>query len=97
MAFNYTPALELMQDGNITNAIISTYTTPLGAYAWWLVVLATLLITYIKTQSAGLTTMVGMVFLFGAKIYLGAIGDGMFWTLTILGGTILFVQFWRKD
>lgn len=97
MAFNYSSALELMQNGNMTDAVLATYTTPLGPYAWWLVLFATLLITYVKTQSTGLTTMIGMILLFGMKTYLGAVGDGMFWTLLVLGATILFVQFWRKD
>lgn len=96
MALNYSSAYANLLDGNISQAVILTYYTPLGPYLWWLVILGTLLITYIKTQSTGITTMIGMILLFGLRFYLGAVGDFTFYILLTIGAAILMFQFWTK-
>lgn len=96
MALNYSAAYNPLLAGNITDAVIATYYTPLGPYLWWIVVFGTLLITYIKTQSAGITTMIGIVLLFGLRFYLGAVGDFTFYIMLTIGGAILMFQFWNK-
>lgn len=95
MSINYTSAINLLNGGNTTQAVVATYTTPLGVYAWFLVTIATLIMVYIKTQSAGLTAMVGLVFLSAARFYLGIIGDGVFLTVMAFCIMIVIFRFWK--
>ena len=97
MAFpiSYAAAYQNLTSGNLTGAAVLTYTTPLGAYAWFLVIFATMMITYIKTQSTGLTVFVGLILLTAAQTFIGIVGDSLFYTLIVLGLAILMFKLWK--
>lgn len=95
MTLNYTPAVQKFMAMNVTEAAVQVYTIPLGSFAWFLVIFATLIIVYIKTQSTALTSMIGILFLLFTKIYLGVIGDTLFYTLLVLSITIILYKVWK--
>lgn len=95
MALDYTTAINNLTAGNFSGAIVSTYTIPLGAYAWFFLAFLTLLMTYIKTQSAGMTSMVALLWAIAAKQYLGPVGDTIFYAVIVVALAIVMFKLWK--
>ena len=70
-----TQAFELLMNGQILNAIISVYTTPLGSGFYFLLLILTVAMVYIKTQSI---RVVGLVMLVMSAMVIPYIRVGMF-------------------
>lgn len=96
MALDYSTAFANLTAGNFSGAIIQTYETPLGSFAWIAAVFATLMMVYIKTQDAGVTSIVAILWLFFARFYLGVVGDLFFTAVLILGICVVLVRFWGR-
>lgn len=97
MAFpiNYASALGNLSSGNLTGATTLAYTLGLGVYAWFIVMFGTMAVVYIKTQSAGLTVFIGMLWFSVLQVTLGVVGDGIFYTLISLGLAFVLYQLWK--
>lgn len=95
MVFNYSNAIANLTSGNITGAIVQTYTVSLGTYAWFLCAFATVMMMYIKTQNVGMTAITMMLWGIVAKAYLGGTGDVLFYVITALCITVVLVKLWR--
>lgn len=101
MPISYETAIANLTNGNVTEAVIMSYTIPLGSIAWLLLIFATMMATYIKTQSTGLSALVGMLSisaLQGYTTYFGTpiLNDGMFFIIIVLGLAVLLFNFWKS-
>lgn len=95
MTLDYTPAIGNLTNGNITSAIVQTFTIPLGNYVWFLAIFVTLMLVYIKTQSVGVTVIIGVLFVTFAHSYLGIVGDSMFYVFMVVCVMVLLFKFWK--
>jgi len=82
-------------NGSISTAVLNTYTISLGAYAWFLVIFATMIVVYLRTQSSGLAIFVGVLFFALAQAFVGLVGQGIFVLLVILGIAIMLYRLWK--
>ena len=96
MALDYTAAFANLTAGNFSGAVRLTYETPLGNFAWIAVIFTTLAMVYIKTQNAGTTMIVGLMWLFFYSTYIGVVGNFLFWGIFALCLTVALVQFWGR-
>jgi len=98
MAFpiSYSAATQNLTSGNLSGVATLAYTTPLGQYAWFLAIFATMIVVYIKTQSVGLTVFIGLLFFTVAQTMVGITGDSVFYTMIVIGVAILLFQVWWK-
>lgn len=94
MAFNYSNAFNNLAAGNFTSAVTLTYTTPLGQYFYWFVLIATIIMAYVKTQSIALALIVGIISLTVLRVLLSVAGDWMFYIIIVLGTGVLMAQLW---
>jgi len=101
LPLDYTQAFGNLTAGNLSEAVTMTYTTPLGVYAWILAIFAVIVITYVKTQSAGMSVLTGLLSLsviqstasfFGTPI----LNDKMFFIIIVLGIAVMLVSFWKS-
>ncbi len=97
MVLNYSSAYANLTDvnGSLVQAAVNTYTIPLGAWAWFLVIFATMMVVYIKTQSTGLMIFVGLIFFSLAQVFVGLVGQTTFYTIIVIGLAILLFRFWK--
>lgn len=94
---NYSSAWGNLTDlnGSITQAVINTYTIPLGSWIWFLAIFSTVMIVYIKTQSTGMAVFVGLLFFALAQSFVGLVGNSIFVIILILGLTFLLFRLWK--
>lgn len=92
---NYINLTNHLMDGNVTTAAVGTYSVALGAWAWFLAIFITMVAVYIKSQSTGTALIIGLLFFTVAQVFVGVVGNTVFYTLIVIGLAILLFKWWR--